>query len=152
MRLILNRTYNYPNGTIGELYINGKLFCDTLEPKDEGFDSETSLKVIQDLKADYKEQGLYLAIPSGTYQVVMAFSPKFQTNLPTLLNVHGYTGIRIHAGNFPNKDTQGCILVGSNGLDAPVVFNSRKTLKTLKTKITKAINNCEKVFITIMRV
>lgn len=151
MRLTLIRKYNYPNGTIGELYINGKLFCDTLEPKDEGFDSETSLKVIQDMKTDYKKKGIYLAIPSGTYQVVMAFSPTFQTNLPTLVNVHGYTGIRIHAGNFP-KDTQGCILVGSNGLDAPVVVNSRLTLITLKSKITKAINNCEKVFITIMRV
>jgi len=33
--------------------------------------------------------------------------------LPEILNVKGFTGIRIHSGNTA-KDSLGCILVGKN--------------------------------------
>jgi hypothetical protein len=53
------------------------------------------------------------AIPSGTYQALLNFSQHFQRDLPELLNVPGYAGVRIHGGNTA-VDTEGCILVALN--------------------------------------
>jgi len=72
----------------GHLYIDGKLYCDTLE--------RTS-KAIQPL----------------IYAVQVTQSPKFKRLLPLVMNVPGRTGIRIHRGSRP-EHSQGCILVASD--------------------------------------
>lgn len=51
------------------------------------------------------------AIPRGKYQVIVDYSPKFNRELPRLLNVKDFAGIRIHAGNRP-EDTEGCLIPG----------------------------------------
>lgn len=93
--------------TIGRMSIDGEKFCNTLED------------VVRDLK-DYDHDGQFdnkvygqTAIPCGTYQVVISYSPKFDKRLPELLNVPGFTNIRIHCG-ADAKHTEGCILIGEN--------------------------------------
>lgn len=102
--LRLTRTYNDPDHCNGELLIDARYFCQTLEdtvrlddpstPQDEG-------KKIQDRTA----------IPAGIYRLFTRFSPKFKRRMIAVENVPGFTTILIHAGNT-EEDTKGCILVG----------------------------------------
>jgi len=106
MNLELIRKEFTDKSTIGELYINGKFFCYTLEDKDRGLCSSDSLLVIK-AKKIFGET----AIPYGTYEVKLTMSNKFKRLLPILLSVKGYEGVRIHRGNTA-EHTHGCPLVG----------------------------------------
>lgn len=72
--------------------------------------------------AEWKVPGA-TAIPEGEYEVIVSFSNRFQKMLPLLLDVPGYSGVRIHPGNGP-ENTEGCILVG-NGFDGKRITDSR---------------------------
>ena len=99
------RSFKGPEYTIGKLYIDGAYFCDTLEdtvrPKGEKVYGKT-------------------AIPSGMYRVKKTMSPRFKKILPEILEVEGFSGVRIHAGNTA-KDTEGCILLGLNKVKGSVI-------------------------------
>lgn len=106
MKLELVRTTRTINSTIGELSIDGHFFCNTLEPTDRGLTSEMDLHQVEAIKVFAKT-----AIPTGTYNVVYAFSPKHQRKVPLMVDVKGFQGIEMHIGNYP-KDTEGCTLCG----------------------------------------
>jgi hypothetical protein len=104
MELKLYRKHLKPLYTIGKLYINDEYFCDTLED------------TVRDTNHDgVNEEKIYgkTAIPYGKYKVDITYSYKFKKEMPILLNVPGFEGIRIHSGNTP-EHTEGCILVGFN--------------------------------------
>lgn len=127
--------------TIGKFYIDGVYKCDTLEDKDRGLTSSMSTKEISKIKV-YSQT----AIPTGRYEVVWSYSPKFKKMLPLLLEVPGFNGVRIHNGNTA-AHTSGCILLGENKVVGKVI-NSISTCRRILPIIQKA---CEKgeVYITI---
>lgn len=108
MNFRLRRLYPKERYTIGKLYMDGLSICDTLEDPVRDYNKDGDLE-------DPGEEKIYkdTAIPYGTYQVVMTYSPKFKRRLPLLLDVKHFTGIRIHAGSTA-ANTWGCILVGVN--------------------------------------
>lgn len=142
MRLELKRKALLPEYTIGDLFVDGKLFCNTLE------DTVRDLNKDGDLN-DAGEGKVYgqTAIPYGTYEVVITYSNRFKKQLPLLENVKGFEGIRIHPGNT-KEDTHGCILVGVNSKKG-MVTESKKTFDKLFSLLRDAVEMKETIFITI---
>lgn len=141
MNIILNRIAKKAKYTIGKLYINDKYFCDTLEDTDRGLTQSMNEQQIGSKKV-YGET----AIPTGTYRIIISYSNKFKKQMPLLLNVPGFAGIRIHSGNT-EKDSLGCILVGKNKAVGKVL-ESRDTYSKLFSILQEA-NKKEIIKITI---
>lgn len=134
MELTLNRIFLGSSATIGELYVDREHIADTLEdrvrPEGEKVYGET-------------------AIPEGTYEMVLSYSPRFKKILPEILNVPNFTGIRIHCGNS-SADSSGCILVGTwDGEKEDWISDSKIAFNELMSLLQKAADNKEKVAITI---
>lgn len=110
--------------TIGEMYIDGEYFCDTLEDK---------VRVLRTIKDKVPGE---TAIPEGTYEVALGMSPRFKRVLPRLHDVPFFDGILIHRGNTA-EDTHGCILVGDNRAKGKVL-DSAKTETALMDILKKA--------------
>lgn len=157
MKLKLIRKYFKDTYTIGKLYIDNIYFCDTIEDKDRKLDNSMSLEEIKELKI----KGI-TAIPTGVYNISLDIkSPKYSNftkypyakicdgKMPRLLNIKGYDGVLIHAGNTA-KDTEGCLLVGVNKAVGKVL-DSQNTFKKLYLKLKEAKNKREKITIEIVR-
>ena len=119
MVIKIKRLHKTDNSTIGELTIDGKFECYTLEDKE------------RDVKIKCET-----AIPKGTYKVIINQSNRFKKLLPLLLNVPNFEGVRIHPGNT-NHDTEGCILVGRTR-SKDFIGQSRKAFATLFAKMKEA--------------
>jgi hypothetical protein len=121
MQLELKRKWFTPNSTIGELFVDGVFECFVLEdcyrPNEPKVPGKT-------------------AIPTGRYEVRITPSPRFKRDLPLLLGVPGFEGVRIHPGNTP-ADTEGCLLPGRvRGDDR--VLESRAAFDALFEKLKRA--------------
>lgn len=141
MILKLVRTTYTSTTTLGKLYVNDKFNCWTLEDIDRGLLSSTPIKQIQ--KAKVRS---LTAIPKGKYEIIINYSPRFKRQLPLLLNVPGFTGIRIHPGNTA-EHTDGCILVGEY-LNDNYIKNSTTTFNKLFTLLQNTSKK-EKIFIDV---
>lgn len=135
MKLRVERLWKKPTYTVGRLYVDGKLYCNTLED------------VVRDLDKEAKVPGK-TAIPAGTYKVIFNWSPKFERNLPRLLNVPHFDGILIHPGNTAD-DSAGCILVGKN-TEVGRLTESRYTSDKLNVLIEDAQRHGEEITIEIV--
>ena len=101
MKLRLERKYKKEKYTIGNLYVDGVFFCNTLEDVDRGLDESTTALAAAEKKV-YGET----AIPTGEYIIDMdTISPKFRHRkwaipydgkLPRLKKVKGFSGVLIH--------------------------------------------------------
>lgn len=141
MNITLNRIAKKSKYTIGKLYIDGEYFCDTIEDTDRGL-----TQTMTDAQIKSKKVYGQTAIPTGTYRVIISYSNKFKRQMPLLLNVPGFLGIRIHSGNT-EKDTEGCLIVGKNRVVGKVI-ESKDTYNKLFSILCEA-NKKEAIKITI---
>ncbi len=139
MDMLLERLQLDSDVTIGSLSIDGDFECWILEDTVR----EIPGKPVAAWKFPAKT-----AIPYGTYAVDVTFSNRFQKPLPILLDVPGFSGIRIHPGNYP-ADTEGCLLPGCDRL-AKSLGRSRKAFDALFIKIKDAKTRGEKMSIKIV--
>lgn len=115
--------------TIGHLFI---------EDKDSGiYTLEDKMREIPGvLVSQWKVPG-ETAIPRGRYSVIIDFSEHFQKDLPRLLDVPGFEGVRIHPGNI-DSDTEGCILLGRTWQGGDFIGKSRDAFNFLFDQIKGA--------------
>jgi len=132
MKMMLERLQLDPDVTIGALSVDGDFECWVCEDT---------------VRTGPKVYGK-TAIPAGIYQVDVTFSNRFQKPLPLLLNVPGFSGIRIHPGNTA-ADTEGCLLPGIDRL-AKSVGRSRLAFAALFTKITAAKAKGDRILIEVI--
>ena len=156
MELILDRFARKATYTIGRLYVDGKLFCNTVEDKDRDLNRNGVF--------DNGEKKVYAetAIPNGRYKITMGVqSPKFSKRpeynwwkpngkygmLPRLLNVPHFDGILIHAGSSA-RSSAGCIIVGMNTVVGGVT-DSMNTCKKLYPILWDVWKRGEDIYITV---
>jgi hypothetical protein len=103
VNLALRRRWLTDVSTVGELYVDGVRECFILE---DVYRPPPAPKI----------PGA-TCIPCGTYEVRITHSPRFSAlaghdvELPLLIDVPGFEGVRIHPGNTA-LDTEGCLLPG----------------------------------------
>lgn len=131
MNLLLDRRSRGVTPTLGDLYVDGVFECYTLEDM-----VRSGSKVPGDT-----------AIPAGTYDIDITWSPHFGRPLPLLLNVPDFEGVRIHPGNTA-ADTEGCILVGEE-IVGNALTGSRVAFNRLFDAMLQAKSRGERIDITI---
>jgi len=89
MKILIERTY-YPEGTNGDLYIDGKLKCHSIE-----------------LPWENNAHGIS-CIPEGTYECEKHISEHLGNTLH-VMNVPNRDAILIHGANNAKKELLGCI-------------------------------------------
>lgn len=127
MQLLLERLELKSDCTIGSLSVDGDWQCWVLED------------VVREVKgqpvASWKIPG-ETAIPYGRYAIDITMSARFKVLLPLLLNVPGYSGVRIHPGNVA-ANTEGCLLPGMDR-HAASVGSSRLAFDALFARLRAA--------------
>ena len=122
MNLLVQRAKSSENSTISELFIDGTFECYILE-----------LPVTPECLPGR------CAIPAGTYDIIIQYSPHFQRYNMRLVGVPGFEGVEIHTGNTP-QDTEGCLIVGGTTAQ-DYVGNSTLAYTILWNKIMTYIHN-----------
>lgn len=155
MELSLTRIATNDRYTIGRLKIDGKPFCDILEPVDRGLSSDMPLNKIKRIKVHGKT-----AIPTGRYRIDMkTVSPRFKNRtwakqfggvLPRLLDVPFYAGVCMHVGNDEN-DTEGCLLTGYNKVKGKVVDSVKAFAILMSDYLLPADKRGEEIWIEVKR-
>lgn len=140
MEILVNRRKKTKISTISDVLIDGVFFCFGLEDLDRGLNQKMPITEIRQKKVFGQT-----AIPAGRYEIIINFSNRFQQYMPLLLNVPGFEGVRIHAGNKA-ANTEGCLLLGqTEGVD--FIGNSRLAYRSFLSRL-RAVEKKEKIFIT----
>ena len=139
MKIKLIRTNLQPTYTEGELWIDGKFFCYTIEDK-----VRAKAGLWNRLVKVYAET----AIPYGTYPVIVTWSNRFQRMLTGIFNVPDFEGIRIHNGTSA-KSSAGCIIVSFKRMGAGFLVNDKDAMNLLCGKVADVQKN-EKITIEIV--
>lgn len=136
MKLLLRRKYKAETYTIGDLSVDGRFFCHTIEDRVRELSARCPYTSAGRSCRCREKVYARTAIPAGTYRVTMQYSPRFRRVLPYLHDVPHFLGILIHSGNT-EEDSAGCIIVGKNTVKGKVT-ESRKTSDALNVLLSTA--------------
>ena len=142
MNITLNRKHFSEKSTVGDLFVNDKWFCYTLEDMDRQRQGDGSIIPWSSSLKIPRET----AIPRGEYEIIVNVSNRFKKPMPLLLNVPDFLGIRIHSGNTA-EHTEGCVLVGKFK-NPDMITGSMAAFKALFKLIDQTLKK-EKIFINI---
>lgn len=156
MEVLVYRKWPKSGYTIGRVFIDGELICNSLEDEDRGLSDAMDERIIRNRKVYGKT-----AIPRGRYRVDMeTVSPKFskypfymevcQGKLPRLKNVKGFEGILIHVADGPKGADllEGCIGVGMNRVKGQLC-DGKETFKKVYSLMKEAHDRRETIYITV---
>lgn len=156
MEVLVYRKWPKDGYTIGRVFIDGKLICNSLEDEDRGLSDAMEESTIKSRKIYGKT-----AIPRGRYTIDMdTVSPKFsqkefymevcQGRLPRIKNVKGFEGILIHVADGPKGADllEGCIGVGHNKRVGQLC-DGKETFKKIYAMMKEAHAKGEPIYITI---
>lgn len=135
MELTLRRKFKGPVYTIGDLGVNGKFFCNTIEDAVRSLPAECLDTPRGKSCACRGKVHARTAIPAGKYRITLEYSPRYKRRMPYLHDVPHFLGILIHPGNT-EADSAGCIIVGENTVKGKVL-NSRATFRKLYALLEK---------------
>lgn len=138
MEITVTRSESRKGATIGQMRIDGVHLCFTLEDE---------VREVKGTPVESWKVAGTTAIPRGRYQVIVNESSRFGRIMPLLVNVPGFSGVRIHSGNTA-ADTEGCILVGLS-TQANLVLQSKAAFEQFFKQLQAAILNGEKVYISV---
>lgn len=149
VNLLLQRRANGLTAALGSIWIDGVPFCDSLEDL---------VREVPGIPVERWKIAGATAIPAGKYEVRLTVSdramrgllwtPRPDFELPELLEVPGFAGVRLHAGNTA-VNVEGCIAVGSWSPSGEALVDSRKALTDLIDRLAAAERAGQDVWIKV---
>lgn len=152
MKLKVDRDWKKPEYTIGKWFVNGIRLHESMEDADRGLNSSMSVEEILKKKIYGKT-----AIPTGVYKVILSVSQKFKTRawakkygglVPEIVNVKGFSGVRIHPMNTA-EDSLGCIGIGENKAKGKIINSTKCYYELMDKYLMPAWSRKEEITITI---
>lgn len=154
MELLLQRDPSEHEATFGKLSVNDRYYCETLEDQ---------IRELPQLSGESDEVWVArwkvsrkTAIPARRYRVTIDRSTRFNRLMPHILNVPGFSGIRIHALNTA-AETIGCPGVGRERVNwasasappIPGLMHSGVVFAPLFDEMKVAFGKNEEIWITV---
>lgn len=133
--------------TFGELY----LIKESADPKtrEKEFICYTLEDTVRETNEKVSDWKVYAqtAIPVGNYRLDWNYSPRFKTKKFQVMDVSGFTGIRIHAGNT-ERNTAGCILLGMER-DSTTLLRSQEAVEKFEKMMLPIFFNKDEIWLDI---
>ena len=130
MELQLFRTYTLGKGTNGDLWLDDKFICHTIELPWKN--NEPTISCIEE----------------GIYSVVRCYSKKFGWHF-SLKNVSGRKFILIHPANNAQEELRGCIAPVTKLLSPGIGSDSKKAMDQLTGLVFPVLKKGEPVYLII---
>lgn len=156
MKIKVQRKARKDTYTVGKVYIDGVLFCDSLEDTDRGATQDMTFTPTGGANGYWTTEGggiidkVYgkTAIPTGVYYACSYYWPKFKSYVVQLLRVPGFTGILMHNG-MTADNSEGCILLGKNNIVGRLDGN-RIYMDAIVARVMAAEHRGEKVEVEVV--